>query len=1350
MSARSRYLQAISPRGDDIPLTPSPNSHSSPSASHNSFATKEGVVCGSGGGNTNVNNSNSNNAYNVNLKSPSEIRGRKVLVGGGGGGGVGAIGIDPSVSNNNFVRSSPPPPPPPGPPPKKAAKKHQHQHQQQYPRGTGSSSGFGSVKPPENIIFNNPGDKSSAADKNEQGEEETVAKGGSPWSPQEEIQGGSVAKFQQMLWGGGGGTGGAVAVGGAGGVLGGGKGAGGGGAMLLPATPPRHTPGSSSSFPVSRVDSGNPTKNFVNNRIATSTTTKSTKGNTSNSSNNATMTGPSPRYKRNAPPPLENNDRDDETSGLPAQRPTTTTATTTMTTTATTSTSSTPPTSIRKTPKIQLPTPPSRILSSPLRSGSVKNTPIAGGGAGGGGPSNSSSSSALRHRVGNILNLTPLDTSFGRSGDEGNAGGIQSSPLSPSPLLPPNASSTTSGRKLYAANEKGDNSTDTGHYAAAASLSYSPGFKGNNVGGGDSGNVDGGKGDAHVTGSSRTNLSPKYRHPRGDKGTTAIADDSNVKTHDDEDSSPPPPVAAGINNDDGISTFTAFKRPNVKVGLVFTRRSAQHPDVAVISRIMPESIFRRHHLPSPSGGGGGVTTLEGVEVIAVNGTPVRDPRHAAELVARAVEEVRLTVKRGVCTGGSGLPHHDSLAGTNPCGGDGSGNATTEGEAVENVSYDNPGKESDPRERMARTLALIDASSLSQRAKSMGREESKLSVRMEEGGEGLSALERRDEKCDSNIVFTEKKKEGEEEEEWSAWTERRDADHGREADLTAVNASKLAVSSRGVGGGRTSSVMSMSTTTTMPKSAEIAERRRKVAQAMLLSEELVEDSITGGNEDNVLINKEYNDGNECDGWKRNEIMESAVSNSRRLSTDPIQLNRSNDDDEVEETFTSSGGDGNGSSRARSTAGFSTVSSPSTALSVAASTALSGVSGTPSNISSASAADRRRRAALEMYHSSEMVPDNVDDVRLGTIDAFGPPLTPKDNATHALDNDKVLTLSSWMKAKPLSDVGRVTSFGSATSKARTDVTTSSVATARMGGGGIRLNLSPIVGRGSGGRSPSSNTISSGVVALTSAAHANNTATCSTASSPLDGFNSGSIGDTQGGSPTNAPMRIESPAAQRRRERAAHRRLIGAGDRGGDSPLGDGTQKMGVGDWPKIPVSASPVAKVTASNSIQTPPPIAPQNTPTSADIAQRRLKIAQAMIHSDDLVNDHVGGTPDPFELSKSSEECITVASGVKSGVGSNGSPGSPRRNRSAMGFSKIKSGSRLRGGQSLTTGDGQKTSYSQVQEDVPKKKKSSIFGVARLIRKASVSIFPPSGRVDGIFFLHYQTVLTVSFIFSCTV
>jgi hypothetical protein len=123
-----------------------------------------------------------------------------------------------------------------------------------------------------------------------------------------------------------------------------------------------------------------------------------------------------------------------------------------------------------------------------------------------------------------------------------------------------------------------------------------------------------------------------------------------------------------------------------------------------------------------------------------------------------------------------------------------------------------------------------------------------------------------------------------------------------------------------------------------------------------------------------------------------------------------------------------------------------------------------------------------------------------------------------------------------------------------------------------------------------------------------------------------------------------------------------------------------------------------------------------------MAQWRLTVPHAMPSNGDLVNDPVNGNPEHFRVSKSSEESSMVASRVMSGVGSIADSGTHRSSRSALGFSKTKSRSRLREG-SLDKRDGQKTAFSQVEEDPPKKKKPSIFGVARLIRKASVSVLP---------------------------
>ena len=84
MSARSRYLEAISPRSDD------------------------------------GENSNNNAAHVKNVKSPTDIRGRSRNPADNGGTSVTAASSAPSALLGG---AAPPPPPPPGPPPKKS-KRH--------------------------------------------------------------------------------------------------------------------------------------------------------------------------------------------------------------------------------------------------------------------------------------------------------------------------------------------------------------------------------------------------------------------------------------------------------------------------------------------------------------------------------------------------------------------------------------------------------------------------------------------------------------------------------------------------------------------------------------------------------------------------------------------------------------------------------------------------------------------------------------------------------------------------------------------------------------------------------------------------------------------------------------------------------------------------------------------------------------------------------------------------------------------------------------------------------------------------------------------------------------------------
>ena len=1061
MSARSRYLQAISsPRGDD-PVAPS-----------NKF-------------------------------------------GANGRGGVVAVGAPPPL-----------PPPPPGPPPKnvtKAARSPMPQSQQNDKPLLNRNR--------INIHTNNNDEKNNNEREDEQRQQKdepeknnnsahAVAKGGATWSPREEIPGsGNVAKFQQMLWGGQGKGLGTNAA-----------------AALPPATPPRHS--YTSTIP-RRVGGGSNgvTPTHINNGVA----------------------DPSPKYKRNAPPPLGiSNAEDYNEEGTPSsgatpqqQRPTTANSTAAAATTG-----------VRK---FVAPTPPSRGLSSPYQKGS----PGVGVGASGG------SSSSLRQRAGNVLSLTPLDTSFGNGGGNNNS----------------NSSATT----LVLPSPRTDKSDNNSARAADIVRQYS------------------GK-----VGSINNNEYP----PK-------MINDIPVVGGDDASSRTTPlPLAttsAASPTDTGISTFTAFKRPNVKVGIVFTRRSAQYPDVAIISRIMPESIFRRHL----GGGGGssslGMTGLEGAEVIAVNGTPVRNPRHAAELVARAVEEVRLTVKRG---GGDGGNDDESGSKTMMP-------MTTVGV---NTTKDNKVNNNDSTIPQGQTMTshIIPIESNDNIARLRGAQKV---------DEPIAASSRTE---DSSVV-TDVKFNEDEEDEWGAWKETQDVNQQQQATIMTESSAPT----REAGGG-------IDPSSTLSKSAEIAERRRKVAQAMLLSDELVNSTsqvAAGNDDDDSDIAHEYHNLK-----KANEAIKSP--------NDIIQASRSSDDDddEVHESRTIDLDDtrdniGNVGNNTQSiTSGVKISSSPSK-ISVA--TATMGVAAL--GVLSTSAADRRRRAALEMYHSTEMVPDNVDDVRLGTIDVIGVITT---NTPQTKNANKDMTLLSWMTAKPLNE--RNISYNSETSK-QTDVTTSSAATAQMGTGNRGNQMSP--------RSPLPK------------AHNENSATSSTA------YGINNEGSAMSSLPSAPPIRLESPAAQRRRERAEHRRLIS------DVP----PQSPGVRE------------AMMAFKPIRSPPPVPPRSTPTSTvNISQRRLENNPPMTtEPSDETDELVIAAPNPVQTHDKSSV----------NADNNMTP------RSAMGFSKMKSRSRLRLGQlssprlsspkiiSSPKEDGQRTGYAQVAEDdVPKKKKSSIFGVARLIRISSVSVF----------------------------
>ncbi|KAL7473191.1 hypothetical protein ACHAXS_013597 [Conticribra weissflogii] len=233
MSARSRYLAAISPKNEsDEPQPPPPPAPSSSS----SFAKTT----------TPSNQFGPSRTYSRNVVSPSNIaaRGGRSGVANVHFGGV-SIGETPANvgdSSKSDVRApskglpavhalygGPPPPPPPGPPPKKNKKKtaaagaaDEATNSHSAPSNASSNAPFGAGKlrhpqpswsqqQQQQPQQSNNSYRTQTQTQTHSGNSESDENGrpsptrstrGEQWSPREEIQSGNVAKFKQMLWGG--------------------------------------------------------------------------------------------------------------------------------------------------------------------------------------------------------------------------------------------------------------------------------------------------------------------------------------------------------------------------------------------------------------------------------------------------------------------------------------------------------------------------------------------------------------------------------------------------------------------------------------------------------------------------------------------------------------------------------------------------------------------------------------------------------------------------------------------------------------------------------------------------------------------------------------------------------------------------------------------------------------------------------------------------------------------------------------------------------------------------------------------------------------------------------------------
>jgi len=377
---------------------------------------------------------------------------------------------------------------------------------------------------------------------------------------------------------------------------------------------------------------------------------------------------------------------------------------------------------------------------------------------------------------------------------------------------------------------------------------------------------------------------------------------------------------------------------------------------------------------------------------------VRNPRHAAEMVAKAVEEVRLTICKMVVDNDI----NNGSGGVKKKGGVGVGVVAPPGGVVSPKSSpvfspkvpeltDDDDDDNSPQSRQEEEEGRTANSQYHQLSNNLAQsrsidEESTFSVRTEGPTEQQQQVDRKgmNSMADELSAVTEtaadeplqKKKE-------PMFVVKRGSPKNQQQQHN------------GSRGGDDSAAAAAAA----KKSKEIADMRRKVAQAMLMSQEMVHDPVDDGNNHDI-------DSEDDDDW-------AAPQQVKKLS--PV--------------FTK---------KKKIIAAPPPPPPP------------------PQSPKSPSMdlAERRRQAALDMYNSQEMVGDNVDDAALGMTDVVG----MNKETIGGGGGGGVLP-----PPMPMKDMDRVNSFGtsSVASKARTDITTESMATQQMGSTSPKVVASSLSG-------------------------------------------------------------------------------------------------------------------------------------------------------------------------------------------------------------------------------------------------------------------------------------------------
>lgn len=357
----------------------------------------------------------------------------------------------------------------------------------------------------------------------------------------------------------------------------------------------------------------------------------------------------------------------------------------------------------------------------------------------------------------------------------------------------------------------------------------------------------------------------------------------------------------------------------------------------------------------------------------MNGVPVRDPRHGAELVAKAVEEVRLTVKRGDIVSDEDeydFEEEDSGAGTQEL------NEDVLQEKHHDLEHDVNGD--------------IDASEELMPSRESPENDELMPETTDELSRPLSRAN------DSNFVSP----------------RRGPVDLDDSVDHSDFEMS-VATEAAGAAASEPTSVKTKPQSSQTPKnkawsldsksrkSHDIVEKRRQIAQAMLMSADMVEDPIKNSPEEELFVGV-----SNSDDWDANQDWDKDRTFDNDDSDQSIHHEEFVDDAQtdapvVEETI-----------EAASKHAQSQQQKPKSMI---------------------SPAEKRRIAALQMYNSEDMVADNVDDFRLGTIDAISP------NAKNKISMGIPGFHDSTRQPSGSSDVS-VTNM--------TDITTNSATTAKMG--------------------------------------------------------------------------------------------------------------------------------------------------------------------------------------------------------------------------------------------------------------------------------------------------------------